>query len=47
MKNVGFSSSTRATEPQVPEGIVRYALKSLKACLVLPLGNEEIKGGIK
>lgn len=34
---MGFSSSTRATEPQdLPEGMVWYALKSLKACVIVP-----------
>lgn len=34
---MGFSSSTRATEPQdLPEGMVWYALGSLKACAVVP-----------
>ncbi len=48
MKNMGFSSSARATEPQVPEGTVMLALRQLKACSVMPPGyTKELKEEIK
>ncbi len=42
IKNVGSSSSIRATEPQVPEGKVVFALYLFKASAA-PEGSKEKK----
>jgi hypothetical protein len=42
-KNMGFSSSARATEPQVPEGMVVFALCLLKASAAPDEGSKEKK----